>query len=172
MANSTSNNKEKESVLVPSAEKVQQKPVQSREFLEASKNFIEGLSTIVESGETGEVAEFNEGNVAEISGEGRKKVSGGSFRGQSGALKKKKEEQPPSIEIMQIQVATKIEKEIRFLEKEMAKLISGSRANFSPHKLNDVVSRIRSLREILANMVYATAEAIKALWMKYVKGMG
>ncbi len=73
---------------------------------------------------------------------------------------------------MQIQVSTKIEKEIRILEKEMAKLMSAHRSNFSPHKLNDVIARIRSLREILANLVYSTADAIKALWLKYVKGAG
>lgn len=169
MANSASTNKEKEGGLVSAQEKARVGSEQSREVLEASKSFIEGLSSIVEAGENSEISEFNEGNVGEVSGEGKNRAAGGAAKG--GAAKARKKEVPePSIEIMQIQVSTKIEKEIRILEKEAAKLMSAGKSNFSPHKLNAVIGRIRSLREILANLVFSTADSIKTLWIKYVKG--
>ena len=156
--------------MIPSVEKAKESAQQSKEFLKASQNFIEGLSSIVESGETGEIKEFAEGNVGEVTTEGKTKQAGGAIKGGAAAVTEKKEKPLPSIEIMQIQVSTKIEKEIRVLEREAARLMSSGKANFSPHKLNDVVARIRTLREILANLVYYTADAIKALWMKYFRG--
>jgi hypothetical protein len=173
MAKTTSNNQEKETALVTGTESGSGILKSDKEFLNASKDFLQGLSSIVEAGDTSEISEFIEGEISEATSEGKNRAPGGSGVGASATkqILKKKEYSLPSIEIMQIQVSTKIEKEIRVLEREAAKLMSASAANFSPHKLNSIIAQIRSLRELLANLVYSTADAIKSLWMKYVKNV-
>jgi hypothetical protein len=172
MADTTSNNQEIKTVIGggPETSLVQNKS--NRDFLEASKDFLQNLSSVVEAGETSEISEFIEGEVSEATGEDKKKApSGSGSKAATTLIKKNKAAVLPSIEIMQIQVSTKIEKEIRVLEREAAKLMSASGANFSPHRLNSLIAKIRSLREILAGLVFSTAEAIKSLWMKYVKNV-
>ena len=172
MANPISNNQEKERSVSSSVERQPDKQQSSREFLNASKDFLNDLSNIVEAGDTSEISEFVEGAVSETTGESKNKAPQGSGKkASSTGVEVKKEKPLPSIEIMQIQVSTKIEKEIRVLEKEAAKLMSASGSDFSPHKLNSVIAQIRSLREILANLVYSTTDAIKSLWLKYVKNV-
>jgi hypothetical protein len=139
---------------------------ESKEISEKSREFVEGVSEVVEGAETAETT----GEIAEGISEGKKKApTGGTKSGTTGSAAVSKEI-PPSIEIMRIQVATQIKKEIRILEKEAAKLMKGT-GGFHPFKLNMVVSRIRTLSDILSGLAYATAETMKNWWMKYVKGI-
>ena len=173
MVKATSNNQEKETQTGSSPEIEAGGAKSNTEFLNSSKDFLQGLSSIVESGDSSEISEFIEGEVTEATKEGKNKAPAGTgAKAATVTNVKKKDAALPSIEIMQIQVSTKIEKEIRVLEREAAKLMSANGANFSPHKLNSVIAQIRSLREILAGLVYSTAEAIKSLWIKYIKNVG
>jgi len=138
-----------------------------KEIVEKSREFVEGVSEVVQGAETVETA----GEVSEEMSEGKKKASGGgSGKNQQDQDVGIKATMPPSIEIMRIQVSTQIKNEIRMLEKEAARLMS-SPGGFQPFKLNTVVAKIRELRDILSSLAYATADALKGLWLKFVKGI-
>ncbi len=142
----------------PEREKPEKKREESREVRETSKEFVEGVSEVVESVETGE--------VSEKTGEDKKKGPQGKFPSGGGAAQTKVQLQPlslPRIEVMQIQIATAIKKEIAVLEKEAV------RVSDKPFALSEVVGKIRDLRNILSNLTHLTFEALKGLWMKFVK---
>jgi hypothetical protein len=141
-----------------------------RNIQEKSKEFIEGVSEVVEGVENAEGVETT-GEVAEGLGEGKKKAAAvGGISSSSGKPVNHQPIAPPSIEIMRIQVSTQIKNEIRMLEKEAARLMRGS-GGFHPFQLNKVVSKIRELKDILSGLAYATAETLKGWWMKFVKGI-
>lgn len=171
MANSISNNKERLEAGTIQKPESPSRSEQEKRLNEATKQFVESLEGVVESAENQEVAEFVEGNVSETSREGKGKLGqGGQPAGAATAASGATAVAIPSIEIMQVQVATKIQKEIRVLENEAKRLMAAGGGSFSPHQLTQSVAQIRNLREILAGLVYATADALKALWLKYVKG--
>lgn len=140
---------------------------ESKEIRERSKGFIEGVSDVVDGAEMAEVVD---GEVVEATGEDKKNGSQGTPAGKGHAVPATgKVNELPTIEIMRIQIATQIKSEVRILEKEVALLLSNG--NFSPYKLNDVISRVRSLQHILVELAYASAEMLKDWWMKFVKGI-
>ncbi len=136
-----------------------------KEIKETAKELIEGVSEVVEGAEAAEVVE---GRVGETTKEGKKKTAGGIKTGVGAVAGLQKVSAPPTIEIMRIQVSTQIKNEIRILEKEAVKLMTGG-ANFQPFKLNGIVAKIRELKNILANLAYASVETIKGWWMRFVK---
>ncbi|MBU0668307.1 hypothetical protein KJ835_04265 [Patescibacteria group bacterium] len=118
-----------------------------------------------------EVAEFIEGEVSEAAGEGKKKIGTG-IPVQKAVTTDETDITAlsfPKLEVMRIQIATRIEKEIVELEKEASQIIR-SPGKFDPFRLNRVVARIRYLRDFLSELAYATTEKLKMLWQKYVKG--
>ncbi len=164
MADKSINNREKiESLINDSTIESKHDLMKESRLKGTSKELLGELSDIVESAETSEQSESTEGNIGESVKEGKKRFPSG------GAASSQSKSQEPSIDIMRIQVATKINKEIKILEKEAAKLMAGG-SNFAPHDLNIVISKIRTLREMLANLAYATAETIRLWWMKHFKG--
>ena len=168
LANTFSNSPEtsRESIQSPESSPKENKSLDTREITEASKEFIEGVGEVVDSVENAEVVD---GEVGESAGEDKKKGPQGSMKkGQATTqVVKKDDAAPPSIEIMQIQIATQVKNEIRVLEREMRSLQSGSK--FNPMKLNATVSRIRNLRDILANLAHVAADVVKDWWMEFVK---
>lgn len=138
-------------------EKIKKKQEESREVRETSKEFVEGVSEVVESVETGE--------VAETAGEDKKKGPQGKFPTKGGTATQVKIEPLvlPRIEVMQIQIATAIKKEIAVLEKE------AERVSNNPFALNSVVGKIRTLKDMLADLTHVTFETLKGWWMKFVK---
>lgn len=144
----------------------------SQEVKEKSRELAEGLSTVVEAGEGSEAAEaLVMGEVGEVSGEGKEGDSGGGGATATAqtqtAVTGEAVLPPPKIEVMQIQIAIRVKKEITVLEKEMKRYRKGS--NFNPHELTKVMAKIRHLREILARLAYEGAEVIKGWWLQYVK---
>jgi hypothetical protein len=137
---------------------------QGKEIEKASREFVEGVSEVVEGAEG---AETVAGEVGEKSGEGKKKASEKGIGGAAGTVTPVSG--PPTIEIMCIQISTQIKKEIRMLEKEV-KLLK-KRGNFNAAKLNGVVAKIRELRDILANLAYVSVETLKGWWKKFVEGI-
>ena len=165
MADKVAKNAEKHEEAVKAPEKQETIHHGGKEIKEASKELIEGISEVVEGAES---SEFVEGDVSEKTREGKKKAPVTGIKGSS-AVRAEDIAAPPTIEIMRIQISTQVKNEIRLLEKEAAKLLSG-RAKFNPSKLNGVVAKIRELKDILANLAYVTSETLKGLWNKYVKG--
>lgn len=139
----------------------------TKEIKETSDKFTEGVSGVVEG------VEFTEGNVGEKVKEGKKvaPMGGGTTAGQTQtAVFDMSQIVLPKIEVMRSQVSQQIKKEIVTLEKEAARMMRNP-TNFSPFKLNAVVSKIRELKEILANLAYATMESLRGWWIKFVKGI-
>lgn len=136
--------------------KIEKKQDESRELREASKEFVEGVSEVVESAESGE--------IAEKTSEDKKAGPQGKFPTQAGRPVKL---QPPSlvlprIEVMQIQIAVAVKKEI-------AVLMEAARVTKHPYELTGVLAKIRNLKDILSDLIHAPLETIKSLWMKFVK---
>jgi len=142
------------------------KEFSKKEILEQSRQFVEGVGEVVEGVEVAETT----GEIAENLGESKKKVAGGGFTVNQQQQVVGATQTLPSIEIMRIQVSTQIKKEIRMLEKEANRLMR-SPGGFHPFKLNTIVAKIRTLRDILASLADVTADALKGLWLKFVKGI-
>ena len=139
------------------AEKIEKKQDDSRELRETSREFVEGVSEVVESVESSE--------ISEKTGEDKKKGPQGQFPQKGGGQVQVTLQKLilPRIEVMQIQIATAIKKEIVVLEKEAKKVVD------NPFALTAVVAKIRQLRDILGNLTHATFETLKGWWMQFVK---
>lgn len=121
-----------------------------------------------------EVAEFVEGNIAETVGEGKEKApssqTGSSQKVQAGdSSVSPRPISIPNVDVMRVQVSTRVKKEIAELEKK-ANRIMRNPSKAEPFQLNLLISRIRYLRSILAQLAHATSEGVKSLWKKFVKG--
>lgn len=140
------------------AERPEKKQEDNGALRQASKEFVEGVSELVESVESKE--------VSESTGEDKKKGPQGQMPAKGGAAAIKAAIKPlvlPGIELMQIQIATAIKKEIIVLEK-MAEKVKDK-----PFALTGIVAKIRELNYILHNLAHATFESLKNWWMKFVK---
>ena len=118
-----------------------------------------------------EVSEFIDGEVSEDLGEGKKKVSSGMPKSGKGTSKDAgvADTSLPQVDVMRIQVSTQVKKEILTLEKQASRMMRNPR-KFEPFHLNQVVSRIRNLKDVLANLAHSTTESVKMLWQKYIQG--
>ncbi len=150
------------------AEQQKEELSSSDEQLQSEKELFKEVGEMIEGVDTG--AEMSSDEVNENVKEGKKNFTGGSgTAAQTTSAKVAKQITPPSLEVMRTQIGVKIKKEIIVLEKEAARIVHSS--NFNPFQLNSVVAKIRDLKEILANLSYATLETLKSWWFKYVKGI-
>lgn len=140
----------------------------SRGAVEKSQRESVEIKEVVENTE---VSEFIDTEISEELGEGKKKVSGGmkSSVKTDGKVLADDDASLPQVDVMRIQIATQLKKEIVNLEKQAARMIC-SPGKFEPFHLNQVVSNIRYLKDILANLAHSTTETVKSLWQKYIKG--
>lgn len=150
-----------------------EKEIQKKEaekIKEKKRESGEEISAIVGGMEIPEISEFVEGKIAEKVGEDKKvgPTGGAAGTGSTTGFDLSKIE-IPKVEVMREQIAIKINTEIKKLEKE-AKRIKKS-PQFSAFDFNLVVTKIRYLQDLLANIAHATVETLKGLWLKYVKGI-
>ena len=68
---------------------------------------------------------------------------------------------------MQQQVAKIVTEKLREWEKQAEKIKTSK--NFDPHELSIAVKQIRYFQGILHDLAVMTADAVKALWYKFVK---
>lgn len=164
MADRQQQDREKISPFEKPGEGAPKKTVETKDLKEQAKEFIEGVSEVVEGAEAPEVSE---GEISEVAKEGKKKAPAGKgiSKSQTGAAKIVL----PELDVMVIQIKTRVKKEILELERERKQLMRSS-SKFSPFKLNQIVSKIRYLKDVLAELAYATADGVKQLWHKYVRG--
>ena len=163
MTSTLSNNREKnerEKGLISSLD--QEKSIDTGKITELEK----GVSQQIENQE---ISEFESGDVSENEGKGKQTL--GSGKASSGAVAQStaKTIVPPTVDVMRKQVAVEIHKQIDKLQKQAHKIAAQSQ--FSPLELNIVISQIRRLRDVLANLAYATAESLKTWWFEFVKGI-
>ncbi len=83
------------------------------------------------------------------------------------ALKKKLLEEPPSSKVMIREIRAHIHREIRQLEKDAAK--AQRKGKFE--ELATSVARMRELKGMLYDLVHATVEFVRNLWLKVVHGI-
>lgn len=144
-------------------ERVDQKALEKQEQHESPeiKEVVEGT----------EISEFIDGEVSEDLSEGKKKVSSGAPKSGKAAIADSSaaDTSLPQLDVMRIQVATQVKKEIIDLEKQASQMMRNP-TKFEPFHLNQVVSRIRNLKDILANLAHSTTETVKMLWQKYIRG--
>jgi len=69
---------------------------------------------------------------------------------------------------MKKQVAAAIRKEIRKEERKVLLAYVGVK-RYSPHKLAEMIAKIRSLRDLLSSLVDATKEILTGLYLKWVR---
>ena len=85
-------------------------------------------------------------------------------------IKAKLLENPPPEETMKAEITREVNNEIKQLEKKANRIrFSAAKANF--FELNNIIKKIRELKNILASLVSATYEALKSLWLKFVHGI-
>lgn len=72
------------------------------------------------------------------------------------------------IKTMRKEVEKEIRKEIRKEEKRVLLAYAGLK-RYSPHKLSELVAKIRSLRDLLSSLVEATKEVLTGLYLKWVR---
>lgn len=166
MANSFSPQSKENSEGLRSQPEQRQK-VEQREAKELQSTAHEFRETI-----TGVEAGIENAEVSEGVGEDRKKGPAvGMKTGAQGAQKKAAFQfKIPNIETMRHQIAREIKRQIRVLEHQ-AKKMSRNPAKFSPFVFAGVISKIRELKSLLANLANITFETLKGWWMKFVKNI-
>jgi hypothetical protein len=141
--------------------------------LESSAAISEVASEIakaaVEATEVGESLDDSGEGFSEQKGDSKKSFSGSGKRDDQAAADLKAHiAATVSTRKMQKQVAAEIRKEIRKSEKKVLLAHLGIK-KYSPHKLAEMISKIRSLRDLLSSIVEATKEILIGLYLKWVR---
>ncbi len=69
---------------------------------------------------------------------------------------------------MKKEIAVEIRKEIRKEERKVLLAYTGIK-KYSPHRLAEMVAKIRNLRDLLSSIMDATKEILTGLYLKWVK---
>ncbi|PIZ76070.1 hypothetical protein COY05_02725 [Candidatus Peregrinibacteria bacterium CG_4_10_14_0_2_um_filter_38_24] len=152
----------------PEAQSLEKSPQKdSREVKEAARGGKEALHAI-EFGESVESVGSN-GEVSEANSSRKDAGSQGTISGMTySQVKAALLNNIPVESKMRAQIKTEIEKEIKYLHKKAMKMVR-KRDNF--FELNNVMKKIRELKEILAMLAKAGYEAMKTLWLRFVHGV-
>lgn len=84
-------------------------------------------------------------------------------------LKQKILQNLPSEKIMMKQIQREIEKEIDYLHQRAMKMLRSQNVNF--FEMNNLLRKIRELKGILIELVKASLDSLKTLWLRYVHGI-
>jgi hypothetical protein len=136
-------------------------------------------ATVENTGEAIETIQFNEsGNerVSERVHEG-KEIKGDAKRSTTrsskgteesiAAVKERLLERLPRERVMKREIKSTVDNEIQSLFKNAKK----AERSGNIFLLNNIVAKIRELKNLLANLAYITYEALKNLWLKIVHGI-
>lgn len=141
---------------------IEQKP-DTKEVREAK------TSVGIEAGEIIEGAEVSTGEISESEKKKKEAYDGGTAGGkatdQTGQVQK---QTYPSVKRMTSQVGNELKREIKDLQKKV-KAVMRSSGNLDAAHLNILMAKLRQLKETLASLAYATADAIREMWHKYVR---
>lgn len=134
-----------------------------------SKEVHEAKSEVgAEAGEIIEGAEIPSGKISESEKKKKEGDSGGTAGKATTQSTKIEEEKLPSVKRMSSQVENELKKEIKDLHKKIKSVMKKNGA-VDAAQLNTLMARLRQLKEVLASIAYATADAIKEMWYKYVQ---
>ena len=143
-----------------SEQKEFQESIQAREAVESI-----GMSESVES----------MGNVSESSSEDKSKDMGASGNSSSSndspaSIKEKLLENLPKVDTMKSQIEKEIKKEIDYLHNKAMKM-ARTPGQVNHYELNNILKKIRELKQTLGKLIKAPLEAVKTLWLRYVHGI-
>jgi hypothetical protein len=139
-----------------------------KELADKSEALAQGIENVVEGTDFAEVID---GKIGETISEDKKKSTSGQAKAnkqEPAATLPRYNQELPTLEVMAIQVRTQLRKDLATLQEQANKYKKGSA--FNPYHLSQIMAKIRRLREILAEIVNASAEKIKTWWKEYVKG--
>ena len=71
---------------------------------------------------------------------------------------------------MKKQVEKQLKKEVRVVKSKISKVMR--QKNFKPYELNELIKKLRQLKDLLEGLASATVESVRKLWIKYVKNRG
>jgi len=126
-------------------------------------------STVVDSSETSEFVDKLPGEAGEKASEQKSDSAGGGVQGDDDDDATKissdlKEIKLPSRRVMKQQVRSALIKEETKLIRDANKY--ARRGDF--FNLNEALAKVREIRFMLSELVKATLDSLKSLWMKYV----
>lgn len=143
---------------------VEETSLERRDELEAREVSETKTSIGMEAGEIIEDAEFGTGEISET--EQRARDKGKSAVAIS--IAKRQMATPPSLPKMRSQVKRQLKKDIKQMNKKIKKVMR-NRSEFEPWQINNLIKRLRNLKELLSSLAYATTEMVKDLWIKHVR---
>lgn len=76
----------------------------------------------------------------------------------------------PGADILRKQIEKEIKKEIDYLHKRAMKMLRRP-GKINYFEMNNILSKIRDLRGVLAKLIKASVESLKTLWLRYVHGI-
>lgn len=126
----------------------------------------------VEAGEVVEAAEAVEvptGEVSEKEKKAKEGYAGGAAAVTAAQITGTAAIPFPSTKVMRAQVVQELKKEIKNLQKKVKRVMNQPPGKFEPHNINTLMARLRRLSETLSNLVHATGDFVKDLWIKYVR---
>jgi hypothetical protein len=147
----------------------------SSEYVDAAKDIASSaadtLGTVEPMGRVSEIL----GEAKENKGDG---TSGGASDGDAKAkavttdpaeLRKMLLKNPPSNKVMKKEIEKEIKKEIKYLHKRAMKMLRSPDVSY--FEMNNVVSKIRDLKGILATLLKSSVDGLRTLWLRYVHGV-
>lgn len=133
-----------------------------------------GVSGVDTTGEIAEVlrqAVESEGSGTEGSGTTGTKAAGANQQiVDLSRLRERLLQNLPGAELLRKQIEREIKHEIDYLHKKAMRMLrKPGKINY--FEMNNILSKIRDLRGVLARLIKASAETLKALWLRYVHGI-
>jgi len=139
-------------------------PKQSFEAGAKAAEFVDVAESAEVANEVSEVMrEQSEQKGDGVKGQGKVKMTPAQIKAQ--LLQK-----APSKDVMATEIKHEIEREIKYLHKR-AKKIMRTTGNVNAFELNNIVKKIRELRTLLLEIAKMGVDALKNLWVRFVKGM-
>jgi len=127
----------------------------------------------VENAESAEIA----GEVSEILQSKKEGASSGGATKSSGQKRQTPAEikaqllkKAPSENVMKLEIKREINKEIKYLHKRARKIMRHP-GQVNAFELNNMVKKIRELKNILLNLARAVIQTTKTLWLRFVHGV-
>lgn len=123
------------------------------------------ISVGIEAGEIIGEGEAGTGEISESEKTTKEGYGGGSGAKAGTYVQGARKLKYPSVDKMSDQVEKELNREMKFLNKKIKKIVKERDAN----SLNSLVARLRELQRILSKLANATADIIKEMWISYVK---
>lgn len=155
--------------------RVDSSKAESHEFKEVKNDVSSRVDFVDGIDEGGEVM----GQVSEVLKEKASEQGGGGGKTQTAAqtdevdiekIKARLLQNLPSEKIIKKQIKREITKEIDYLHKKAMKMLrSPNEMNY--FEMNNILKKIRELNGILSELIKASIDALKTLWLRFVHGI-